>query len=179
MTPAQPAAAPPRLLIVEPSTSALRVMARRLGEAGYRVIACPNPADALAEMHRQKIDLMVAELRMKPLSGIDLTRMIRADTAIRETPVLLITGKSDKSGAIDGFAAGADDVVAKPFHFEVLLARIARRLTRAAAIERLYQDKDRLDERVTIRAIEIGELREQLKHSEAERIRLGQMIARD
>lgn len=173
------AAAPPRLLIVEPSVSAMRVMANRLGEAGYRIIACPNPADALAEMHRQKIDLVVAEVRMQPMSGTDLTRMIRSDTAIRETPVLLIAGKSDKNGAIEGFGAGADDVVAKPFHFEVLLARIARRLTRAAAIERLHRDKEKLDERVTIRAIELGELREQLKNSEAERIRLSQMLPRD
>ncbi|WP_169731722.1 response regulator [Sphingomonas jaspsi] len=169
---------PPRLLIVEPSASALRVMAKRLGEAGYRVIGCPNSADALAEMHRQKIDLVVAELRMASLSGIDLTRMIRADTVIRETPVVLVAGRSDKSGAIDGFGAGADDVVAKPFHFEVLIARIARRLARAAAIERLHLDRHKLDERVTTRAIELGELRDRLKASEAERLRLSQIAGR-
>lgn len=172
-------ATPPRLLIVEPSASALRVMATRLGEAGYRIVACPNPADALAEMHRNKIDLVVAEVRMKSMSGIDLTRMIRGDTNIRETPVILITGRSDKSGAIEGFAAGADDVVAKPFHFEVLMARIARRLARAAAIERLHLDKRKLDERITTRAIEVGELRDQLKASEAERVRLSQYAPRD
>lgn len=171
--------APPRLLIVEPSASALRVMTKRLGEAGYKVVACPNPADALAEMHRHKVDLVVAEVRMDPLNGVDLTRMIRADTAIRETPVVLITGRSDKAGAIEGFGAGADDVVAKPFHFEVLLARIARRLARAAAIERLHIDKQKLDERITTRAIEVGELRDQLKASEAERLRLTQIVARD
>lgn len=171
-------ASPPRLLIVEPSVSALRVMAKRLGEAGYRVIACPNPADALAEMHRQRIELVVAEVRMAPVSGVDLTRMIRADTVIRETPVVLIAGRSDKSGAIAGFDAGADDVVAKPFHFEVLFARIARRLARAAAIERLHLDKQKLDERVITRAIEVGELRDQLKASEAERQRLSQIAQR-
>lgn len=171
-------ASPPRLLIVEPSASALRVMARRLGEVGYRVVACPSPADALAELHRHKIELVVAEVRMSPMSGIDLTRMIRADTAIRETPVVLIAGRSDKSGAIAGFDAGADDVVAKPFHFEVLFARIARRLARAAAIERLHLDKQKLDERVITRAIEVGELRDQLKASEAERQRLSQIAQR-
>lgn len=172
-------ASPPRLLIVEPSASALRVMAKRFGEAGYRIIACSRSVDALGEMHRHKIDLVVAEVRMKEMSGVDLTRMIRADSSIRETPVVLITGRSDKSGAIDGFAAGADDVVAKPFHFEVLMARIARRLARAAAIERLHIDKRKLDERITTRAIEVGELRDRLKASEAERIRLSQYAPRD
>lgn len=173
-----PSTNPPRLLIVEPSTSAMMVLAKRLNEAGYRTICCANPTDALGELHRQPIDLMIAELRMKPLSGVDLTRMVRADTALRETPVLLITGKSDRDGAVDGFGAGADDVVAKPFHFEVLLARIARRLARARAIDRLRKDFERLDERVVTRAIEISELKDRLQTSEAERVRLSQMLPR-
>jgi len=169
---------PPRLLLVEPNRSALSVMARRLGDAGYRIVACEAPADAIAELHRAPVDLVVAELRMAPTSGIDLVRMIRDDTALKDTPVVLITGKSDSGGAIDGFAAGADDVVAKPFHFEVLLARIARRLARARSVRELLQDKATLDARVVTRAIEIGELRAALEESEAERNRLAGLIRR-
>ena len=169
---------PPRVLVVEPNRSALSVMARRLGEAGYRIVACEEPADAIAELHRAPVDLVVAELRMAPTSGVDLLRMIRDDTALRETPIILITGKSDSGGAIDGFAAGADDVVAKPFHFEVLLARIERRLARARSVRELLQDKATLDARVVTRAIEIGELRAALEESEAERSRLAGLIRR-
>ena len=169
----------PRLLLVEPNRSALAVMARRLGDAGYRIVACDNPANAIAEMHRAPIDLVVAELRMKPISGVQLTRMIRDDSILADTPMILITGRSDSSGAVDGFGAGAEDVVAKPFHFEVLQARIARRLARARAVRELRHDNATLDARIVTRAIELGETRAELARVEAERQRLQKMVGRD
>ncbi|HVF37756.1 MAG TPA: response regulator [Sphingomicrobium sp.] len=166
-----------RLLIVEPSRSALGVLAKRLGEAGYRIIAC-DAGDAMAEMLRAPVDLVLAELRMTPVSGVELTRRIRDDVALKDTPVILITGRSDSAGAVDGFGAGADDVVAKPFHFEVLAARIARRIARARAIRELLSDNATLDARVVTRAIELGETRAALRQSEAERLRLEQLFRR-
>ena len=168
----------PRLLIVEPNRNALAVLAKRLGEAGYRVIACEDASNAPAEMLRAPVDLVVAELRMGPVSGIELTRLIRDDTALKDTPVILITGKSDSAGAVDGFGAGADDVVAKPFHFEVLIARIARRINRARSVKELRADNATLDARVITRSIELGEMRAALQESEAERLRLQQLVNR-
>ena len=167
-----------RLLIVEPNRSALGVLAKRLGEAGYRIIACDNAGNATAEMLRAPVDLVLGELRMSPVSGVELTRRIRDDTAIKDTPVILITGRTDRSGAVDGFGAGADDVVAKPFHFEVLAARIARRIARARSIKELKHDNAALDARVVTRAIEIGEIRVALEQSELERLRLQALVAR-
>lgn len=168
----------PRILIVEPNKSALAVMARRVGEAGYRIIATDRAAAAVAELHRAPADLVIAELRMAELSGVKLTRLIRDDSALKDTPVILITGRSDATGAVEGFAAGADDVVAKPFHFEVLIARVERRLARARSIRELRHDNAALDARVTTRAIELGEMREAFAASEAERRRLAAMVAR-
>lgn len=167
-----------RLLIVEPNRSALGVLAKRLGEAGYRIIACDNAGNATGEMLRAPVDLVLAELRMAPVSGVELTRRIRDDTLLKDTPVILITGRSDSSGAVEGFGAGADDVVAKPFHFEVLAARIARRIARAKSERELKADNATLDARVVTRSIELGEIREALKVSEAERLRLQQLVSR-
>lgn len=167
-----------RLLIVEPNRSALQVLAKRLGEAGYRIIACDNAGNATAEMLRAPVDLVLAELRMDSVSGVELTRRIRDDTKLKDTPVILITGSSDSSGAVDGFAAGADDVVAKPFHFEVLAARIARRIARARSVKELRADNANLDARVVTRSIELGEIRAALQQSEAERLRLQQLVSR-
>ena len=167
-----------RLLIVEPNRSALQVMAKRLGEAGYRIVACDNAGNATAEMLRAPVDLLLAELRMAPISGVELTRRIRDDTALTHTPVILITGRSDSGGAVDGFAAGADDVVAKPFHFEVLAARIKRQIARARAERELRADNATLDARVVTRSIELGEIRAALEESEAERQRLQQLVRR-
>ena len=167
-----------RLLIVEPNRSALQVLAKRLGEAGYRIIGCDDASDAAAEMLRAPVDLVLAELRMEPVSGVQLIRRIRDDIMLRDTPVILITGRSDSSGAVDGFDAGADDVVAKPFHFEVLAARIARRIARARSVKELRADNATLDARVITRSIELGEIRAALQQSEAERLRLQQLVSR-
>jgi DNA-binding response OmpR family regulator len=167
-----------RLLIIEPSRSALQVLAKRLGEAGYRIIACDNAGNATAEMLRAPVDLVLAELRMDLVSGVELTRRIRDDTVLKDTPIILITGRSDSAGAVDGFGAGADDVVAKPFHFEVLAARIARRIARARSVKELRADNATLDARVITRALELGEIRAALEQSEAERLRLQQLVSR-
>jgi DNA-binding response OmpR family regulator len=167
-----------RLLLIEPNKSALGVMAKRLGELGYRLIACESADNAIAEMHRLPVDLVLAELRMTGTSGVELTRLIRDDTVLKDTPVILITGKSDSSGAVDGFGAGAEDVVAKPFHFEVLAARIARRIARARSVKELRHDNAALDARVVTRAIELGEIRAKFAQSEAERLRLEQLVSR-
>src|SRR5688500_8402774 len=166
----------PRILIVEPNRNALAVMARRLGEAGYRLVVASNATDAVSELHRAPVDLLLAELRMAPMSGIDLTRLVRDDSGLHDLPVALITGRSDKTGAVEGFAAGADDVVAKPFHFEVLLARIAQRLAKARSVRELRHDNAVLDARVVTRAIELGETRAALEASEAERRRLAAIV---
>jgi len=167
-----------RLLVIEPNRSALDVLTRRLGELGYRLIAAESAENAIAEMHRAPVDLVLAELRMAPTSGVELTRLIRDDTVLKDTPVILITGKSDRAGAVDGFAVGAEDVVAKPFHFEVLAARIARRIARAKAVKELRHDNAALDARVVTRAIELGEIRAKFEESEAERLRLEQLVSR-
>ena len=166
----------PRILIVEPHKSGLAVMGRRLGDAGYRVVSCSNATDAVSELHRSPPALLLAELRMTPMSGIELTRLVRDDNGLCDLPVILITGRSDATGAVDGFAAGADDVVAKPFHFEVLLARIAGRLAKARAVRELRQDNATLDARVITRAIELGEMKAALHASETERQRLASMV---
>ena len=166
----------PRVLIVEPNKNALAVMARRVGEAGYRIIASDSASAAVAELYRVPVDVVIAELRMDGMSGIELTRLIRDDSALKDMPVILITGRTDATGAVEGFAAGADDVVAKPFHFEVLIARVVRRLARARSVRELRSDNATLDARVTTRAIELGEMRAAFAESEAERRRLAAMV---
>src|SRR3954462_3799716 len=152
----------PRILVVEPNRTNLGVMTRRLAEAGYRVTAADNGEAAIAELYRLPIELVLAELNMPRMSGAELTRAIRGEVQWNDIPVMLIPGKSDPKGAIRAYEAGADDVILKPFHFEVLIARIQRRIDRARSIERLKHDNAALDARVVERAIQIGELKDAL-----------------
>ena len=152
----------PRLLVVEPNRNNLGVLARRLTEGGFRVTTADCGAAAVAELYRHPIDLVLAELNMPRMSGAELAGAIRGEAQWNDIPVMLITGKSEPRGAVRAYEAGADDVILKPFHFEVLFARIERRIARARSVRRLRDDNAVLDARVVERAIQIGELREEL-----------------
>jgi DNA-binding response OmpR family regulator len=132
--------------------------------------------NALAELHRGGADLLLAELSMTPMSGIELTRSVRSLTQWRDVPVILISSRAEPNGVVRALDAGADDVVVKPFHFEVLAARIARQLARARSVAQLRADNQTLDARVVERAIALGEMRDRYMVSEAERRRLSGMV---
>ena len=153
----------PRILVVEPNRSYLGVLAHRLSEAGLRVTTADSGASAIAELYRLPIDLVLAELDMPRMSGAELARAIRGEVQWNDIPIMLITGKSKPADAVRAYEAGADDVILKPFHFEVLVARIGRRIDRARSVKQLRDDNAALDARVIERAIQIGELRDELK----------------
>ncbi|HET7709303.1 MAG TPA: response regulator [Sphingomicrobium sp.] len=172
----KPANNAPRVLIVDPNRSYCGVLARRISEGGYRVATATGAQSAMAELNRIDVDLVLAELKMADAGGAELAAMIRQDAVHRHIPIMLITGRSEPTGPVRAYQSGADDVILKPFHFEVLLARIARRLDSARAIAALREDNAALDARVVTRAIELREMRERLQASEAERHRLAAII---
>lgn len=157
----------PRVLLVDPNRSNLAVMARRLAEHGFRVTTADSGSTAIAELYRLPIDIILAELNMPGMSGAELARAIQSQVQWNDIPVVLITGKSEPKGAVRAYEAGADDVILKPFHFEVLLARLDRRLERARLLQRLKGDNAVLDARVVERAMQIGELRDELREARA------------
>lgn len=167
----------PRVLIVKPERAYLGVLARRIAESGYRIAIADTVQAAVAELYRLPVDIILSELRGPDFNGTDLLGIIRRDTMLRDTPFLLFSGKSDHPAAIQALRAGADAIVKKPFHFEVLCARIGRELQRKRAIEELRSDNQALDARVIERAIALGELKDQLASSEAECTRLQQIVA--
>ena len=166
----------PRVLIVQPNRNYLAVLARRITEGGYRVATAECTQSAVAELHRVPVDLILSELRMQSSGGVELVRMVRHDPVHRDIPIFLLTGKSDAEGAVQAYRSGADTVIAKPFHFEVLIARIGREIDRARSLARLQIDNAALDARIVGRAIELGEMRERYRASEAELRRLKLML---
>lgn len=166
----------PRVLIVQPNRHYLAVLARRIAQAGYRVATADSAQSAFAEMHRMPPDALLSELTMAGTTGVELARLVREDAVHRDLPVILMAGKREAGAAIRALQAGADDVVRKPFDFDVLIARIARQIARAEAVKRLRSDNATLDARVVERAIAVGELRDRLEQSESERRRLELMV---
>ena len=165
-----------RVLIVQPNRAYLGVLARRISEGGYKVATADSAASAMAELHRLSVHLILSELRMPGTGGVELVSMVREDPVHRELPVFLITGKTDAEGAVQAYKSGADTVIAKPFHFEVLIARIGREIERSRLLAKLRNDNAALDARMVGRAIELGEMRDRWLASEAELRRLQEKV---
>lgn len=87
----------------------------KLRQAGFEVITAEDGAGALAAVAEQHPDLAVLDISMPGLSGLDVTRKLRADPASRTVPVVLLTAKAQEGDVATGFAVGADDYVVKPF----------------------------------------------------------------
>ena len=166
----------PRLLVIDANRNYLGVLARRLAEFGYRVATAESAQAGVAEMYRIPVDLVICDVELRGTNGIELARMIRDDPAHRDVPVLLVVGRSDRATAVRAFEAGADGVVRKPCHFEVLAACVARQLSRAENVKRLIGDKAALDAKIISRVIELRETQAQLGLAERERRRLAAIV---
>ena len=160
------------VLAVDDSRTNLSVLAGRLGKAGYLVVLSDTGADALHLISAGGIDLVLLDMVMPRVSGMEVLQEIRATRETMDLPVIMVTGRSDPTAAVEALSAGADDWIAKPFAFEVLEARIARLLARAARMAELKRANAALDARIAARAIELGEVRADLATSNADRARL-------
>lgn len=160
------------ILAVDDSRTNLNVLAHRLGHLGYMVVLSDRGSEALDLISARGFDLVLLDMMMPEVSGMHVLTEIRGSLETADLPVIVITGRSDPSAAVEALAAGADDYVAKPYAFEVLAARIERTLARATRMEALKRSNLALDARIAARAMELGEIRSELAASKADRTRL-------
>jgi signal transduction histidine kinase len=117
----------PRVLIAEDEDDLRRFIVGVLSQS-YVVDAARNGAEALALMKNHRPDLVLTDVMMPEVSGLDLARTIKGDPSLQHIPVILLTARGENEAAIEGYDAGADDFVSKPFHTKVLQARIRAHL---------------------------------------------------
>ncbi len=160
------------ILAVDDSRTNLNILGRRLGHLGYMVVLSDNGVEALDLIAARGFDLVLLDLVMPVMSGLDVLNEIRGSRETADLPVIMLTGRSDAAAAVDALAAGADDHVAKPFDFDVLSARIDRVIDRARRIADLKRSNATLDARIAARAMELGEARVELAETRADRLRL-------
>jgi signal transduction histidine kinase len=117
----------PRILVAEDEVDLRAFIVGALKE-DYDVDAAGNGAEALELMKKNRPDLVLTDVMMPEVSGLDLTRAIKGDPSLRQIPVILLTARGENEAALEGYGAGADDFVSKPFHTKVLEARIRAHL---------------------------------------------------
>lgn len=117
----------PRILVAEDEDD-LRDFIAGLLSRTYTVDAARNGSEALELIEKHRPDLVLTDVMMPEVSGLDLTRTLKQDPSLSNIPVILLTARGEDEAALEGFRAGADDFVSKPFHANVLQARIRAHL---------------------------------------------------
>jgi DNA-binding response OmpR family regulator len=118
---------PARILAVDDNPEILSVLRRGLVRRGYDVSTAPDGRSALAAFHREAPDLVLLDLRLPDVDGLDLCGELRD---VRDVPVIMLTARDTLDEKVEGLRAGADDYVVKPFALEELIARIEAVLRR-------------------------------------------------
>lgn len=130
-----------RILIVEDEESIARVLQLELEFESYETGTAHTGTDGLILFREQDWDLVLLDLMLPGLNGLDVLRRIRSHDA--QTPVILLTAKNDVEDKVKGLDLGANDYITKPFEIEELLARI-RTALRIAGHDKKEQDPDLL-----------------------------------
>ncbi|HET8798619.1 MAG TPA: response regulator transcription factor [Thermoanaerobaculia bacterium] len=119
-----------RVLVVEDDPVSRHLLTRLLEVEGHRAVAASTYREAVALIDRETFDLVLLDLMLADGDGLALCRRVRQRQ--RRTPVIIITARGESADVVTGLELGADDYVVKPFHVDVLAARVRAQLRRAA-----------------------------------------------
>ena len=119
------------ILVVDDEPDVTELIEYKLRQSGYTVRAVNDPLRAVGLARDLRPDVIVLDVMMPELDGVRLLRMIRADSLLKDTPVILLTARASSEDRVKGFETGADDYVPKPFEPRELLLRIQALLRRA------------------------------------------------
>lgn len=123
----------PHVLVVDDDRRLRELLARFLGEHGYRVTTAASAAEARAKSGGFVFDALVLDVMMPGENGFDYARAVRAGSAV---PILMLTARSDPADRVTGLEIGADDYLPKPFEPRELILRLGNMLRRAAPVAR-------------------------------------------
>jgi phosphate regulon transcriptional regulator PhoB len=120
-----------RILIIEDDRDIVELVRYNLANEGFQVTAAPDGNSGLNAVKKTPPDLLLLDLMLPKLSGLDICREIRRDDSLNRLPILMLTARGDEADRVVGLEMGADDYVTKPFSPRELIARVKALLRRA------------------------------------------------
>ncbi len=129
MTARRPSAEGPTILVVEDDDETRAAVTRELRARGYRPVEAANGSAALERWRARRPDLILLDLGLPDIDGLELIRRIRAEST---TPIVILSGRYEEREKVEALERGADDYVTKPFGVDELNARLRAALRRAA-----------------------------------------------
>jgi diguanylate cyclase (GGDEF)-like protein/PAS domain S-box-containing protein len=131
------------LLVVDDNELNRDALSRRLGQRGYEVAVAKDGHEALALVGATRFDLVLLDVEMPGLSGLDVLARLRSAHSAAELPVIMVTARSQGPDIVEAFCLGANDYVSKPIDFPVALARIGTHLSHKWTVESLRESEER------------------------------------
>jgi DNA-binding response OmpR family regulator len=113
-----------KILVIEDDRSLREVLTYNLQQAGFDVLTATDGQSGLLQAQLKSPDIVLLDLMLPVVDGLDVCRRLRADSATRDVLIVMLTAKAEESDELIGFSLGADDYVTKPFSVKVLLERI-------------------------------------------------------
>ncbi len=119
-----------RIVVIEDEADILELLHYNLSREGYRVTASQDGEEGLRAIRDQAPDLVLLDLMLPGIDGLEICRRIKADPATSSTPIMMVTAKGEETDVVLGLQMGADDYVTKPFSPRELMARVKAVLRR-------------------------------------------------
>jgi len=119
-----------RILVVEDEEDILELVRFNLVKEGYQVTGALSGEDALKKARTEMFDLIVLDLMLPGIDGLDVAKKLKSDQKTGQVPILMLTAKGEEADIVTGLELGADDYVTKPFSPRVLVARVRAILRR-------------------------------------------------
>lgn len=167
---------PGRLLIVDDIADNRMVLIRRFERRGFVVEEASSGEEALTLISQREYDLVLLDVMMPDLDGVEVLRRLRADPKSANLPVIMVTARTASDDVVQALQVGADDYITKPVDFAVALARVNTQLTRRRAelevlrtSAALKQTNEALEERVQERTRDLMRINQQLQEEVAQR----------
>ena len=136
-----------KILVVDDEPDLIELVSYNLKKEGFKVFTSPDGEDALERVRKGQFDLVILDLMLPGIQGVELCRMLRSNPKTEAIPIIMLTARGEVSDRIRGLETGADDYMAKPFSPKELIARVKAILRRTG--EGVTKDK----------IISIGDLR--------------------
>ena len=124
-----------KILIVEDEEDLVRLISYNLKREGYKVLEAYDGSGVQATARAEKPDLILIDLMLPGVGGLELCRRLKADSATKTIPIIMLTAKSEELDKVLGLELGADDYITKPFGVNELMARIRAVLRRSSPEE--------------------------------------------
>jgi two-component system, sensor histidine kinase and response regulator len=155
---------PTTILIVDDNPKNLQILGKTLEKHHYKVEFSLNGESALSWMKSQKFDLILLDIMMPGMTGLQVCKEIRSNIGYDDIPVIFISADADKETILQGFEIGGQDYITKPFDARELMARVRTHLELKSSKEQLKEINQLLEEKVKERTLELEKANSELKN---------------